>query len=296
MPRVEANGLHFEYDTFGEADAPPLLLLNGLGAQMISWDDEFCELLAARGFRVVRFDNRDVGLSTRLDHLGTFDLSAVIAGSQPPPYRLEDLADDAAGVMDALGIDAAHVVGASMGGFVAQLLAIRHRSRVLSLTSIMSGPGGTDNVPARPEAMEALLTPPPADREGLIEHGVWVSSRLTGPLHFDPEEARRRRTRAVDRAVSVAGTARQLAAISAAPSWIEQLRALEVPALVVHGAVDPLLPVENGRRTAAAIPGARLLVLPTMGHDVSRPCWPEIVDAIAETAGRADPRVPVGAD
>jgi pimeloyl-ACP methyl ester carboxylesterase len=295
MPCVEANGLEFEYDTFGESGAPPLLLIMGLGAQMISWDEDFCQLLAGRGFHVVRFDNRDVGLSTKLDHLGTSDLSAVAGGSQQPPYRLEDLADDSAGILTALGIDAAHVVGASMGGFVAQLLAIRHPSRVLSLTSIMSAPGGmTDNAPATPDAMEALLKPPPADREGMIEHGVWVSSRISGPEHFDPEEARRKRIRAIDRSVSVAGTARQLAAIAAARSRAEQLGALDVPALVVHGEVDPLVPVENGRRTAEAIPGARLLVLPTMGHDLPRPCWPEIVDAIVETAHRADARVPAG--
>jgi pimeloyl-ACP methyl ester carboxylesterase len=264
----------------------------GLGAQMISWDEGFCELLAGRGFRVIRFDNRDIGLSTKLDHLGTPELSAVLGGSVPPPYRLEDLADDAAGVLGALGIDAAHVVGASMGGFVAQLLAIRHPSRVLSLTSIMSATGGlADNVPATPEATEALLKPPPTDRDGMIEHGVWVSSRVSGPEHFDPEESRRKRAQAIDRSVSVAGTARQLAAIAAAPSRAEQLRALEVPALVVHGEVDPLVPFENGRRTAEAIPGARLLLVPTMGHDLPRPCWPEIVDAIAETARQADRRV-----
>jgi len=297
MPRVEANGLEFEYDTFGEPGAPPLLLIMGLGAQMISWDEDFCELLAGRGFHVVRFDNRDVGLSTKLDHLGTSDLSAVARGSQQPPYRLEDLADDAAGILTALDVDAAHVVGASMGGFVAQLLAIQHPSRVLSLTSIMSAPGGmTDNAPATPEATEALLKAPPADRDGMIEHGVWVSSRISGPEHFDPEEARRKRIRAIDRSVSVAGTARQLAAIAAARSRVEQLRTLDVPALVVHGEVDPLVPVENARRTADAIPGARLLVLPTMGHDLPRPCWPEIVDAIVETARRADARVPAGTE
>lgn len=292
MSRVKANGLEFEYDAFGEPGAPPLLLIMGLGAQMISWDEDFCELLGARGFHVTRYDNRDVGLSTKLDHLGTPNFLAVMAGSQPPPYRLDDLADDAAAIMDGLGIESAHVVGASMGGFIAQLLAIRHRSRVLSLTSIMSAPGGmADNVPATPEATEALLKQPPADRDGLIEHGVWVSSRISGPAHFDPEDARRKRARAVDRSVSVAGTARQLAAVAASPSRVEQLGALDVPALVIHGEADPLVPVENGRRTAIAIPGARLLVLPTMGHDLPRPLWPEIADAIVETAGRADPRL-----
>jgi pimeloyl-ACP methyl ester carboxylesterase len=295
VPRLEANGLEFEYDTFGEPDGAPLLLIMGLGAQLISWDEPFCELLADRGFHVVRFDNRDAGLSTKLDHLGEPNLLDVLTGTQPPAYRLEDLADDAGGVLDALGIAAAHVVGASMGGFVAQLLAIRRPASVLSLTSIMSAPAGlADNVPASAEAAEALMKPAPTDREGLIEHGVWIGRHLAGPVHFDPEEARRKRVRAVDRSVSLAGTARQMAAIAASGSREEQLRRLDVPALVIHGEVDPLVPVENGRRTAAAIPGARLLVLPTMGHDLPRPYWPEIVDAIAETARRADPRVPAG--
>ena len=290
MPRVKANGLEFEYDSFGDPGAAPLLLVMGLGAQMISWDERFCELLAGRGFHVTRFDNRDCGLSTRLDHLGVPDVNAVVSGSTAPPYRLEDLADDAAGVLEGLGIPAAHMVGASMGGFIVQVMAIRHPSRVLSLTSMMSAPGGMrDNTPATSEAMEALLKPPPADREGMIEHGVWVSSRISGPEHFDPDEARRKRTRAVDRSVSVAGTSRQMAAIAAAPSRVEALGRLGVPALVVHGEVDPLLPVENGRRTAAAIPGSRLLLLPTMGHDLPEPYWSQIVDAIAETARQATP-------
>jgi pimeloyl-ACP methyl ester carboxylesterase len=283
---VRANGLEFEYDTFGEPAGAPLLLIMGLGAQMIAWDEEFCVLLAGRGFHVTRYDNRDAGLSTKLDQLGAPDVFAVLEGTVQPPYTLADMADDAAGILDGLGIPVAHVVGASMGGFVAQVMAVRHPSRVLSLTSIMSAPGGlADNVPATPAATEALLAPPPADRDGLIEHGVWVSSRLSGPEHFDPDETRRKRARAVDRSVSVAGTARQLAAIAAARSRVDDLGGLRVPALVVHGEVDPLLPVENGRRTAAAIPGARLLLVPTMGHDLPRPCWPEIVDAIAALAG-----------
>ena len=285
VPRVSANGLEFEYDTFGEPSGPPLLLVMGLGAQLIGWDEEFCQMLADRGFHVIRFDNRDVGLSTRLDHLGVPDVMDVVRGSVPPPYRLEDMADDAAGVLSALGIPAAHVVGASMGGFIAQTMAIRHRSRLLSLTSIMSGPGGmADNAPATPEAMEALLKPPPRDRDGMIEHGVWVSSRICGPEHFDPEEARRKRTRAVDRSVSAEGTARQLAAVAASRSRAEELGRLDLPTLVIHGELDPLVPVENGRRAAAAIPNARLLLLPTAGHELPRAYWPEIVDGIAEVA------------
>jgi pimeloyl-ACP methyl ester carboxylesterase len=289
VPRITANGLEFEYERFGDPDGPQLLLISGLGAQMISWDEAFCELLAGRGFHVTRFDNRDCGLSTKLDHMPVPDVFAVARGEEAPAYRLEDLADDAAGIMDGLGIPAAHLAGASMGGFVAQMVAIRHPSRVLSLTSIMSAPGGlVDNVPATPQALEALLAPPPTGRDALVEHGVWLSSCLSGPEHFDADEARRKRARAVDRSWSPDGTARQLAAIAAAGSRVEALRALAVPALVVHGEVDPLVPLENARRTAEAIPGARLLVLPTMGHDLPQPYWPRIVDAIAETAGRGD--------
>jgi len=291
MARVRANGLEFEYDTFGDPAAAPLLLIMGLGAQMIAWDEEFCQLLAGRGFHVIRFDNRDCGLSSALDHLPAPDPLAVMAGEAQPPYRLEDMAADAAGVLEALGVPAAHVVGASMGGFIAQIMAIEHPDRVLSLTSIMSGPGGMrDNVHGTPEATAVLVERPPADREGMIEHGVRVSRVLCG-VHFDEAEARRRRAQAVDRAARVEGTQRQLAAIAAAPSRVEALGRLRVPALVIHGEADPLLPVENGRRTAAAIPGARLLLLPTMGHDLPRAFWTPIVDAITETAARADARL-----
>ena len=292
MAHVRANSLEFEYDTFGDPAAAPLLLIMGLGAQMIAWDEEFCELLAGRGFHVVRFDNRDSGLSSALDHLPVPDPLAVMAGEVRPPYTLEDMAADAAGLLEALGIPSAHVVGASMGGFIAQIMAIEHPERVLSLTSIMSGPGGMrDNVHGTPEATAVLTQRPPSDREGMIEHGVRVSRVLWG-VHFDEEEARRRHTRAVDRAVHVEGTQRQLAAIAAASSRVEALGRLRIPALVVHGEADPLLPAENGRRTAAAIPGARLLLLPTMGHDLPRVYWTPIVDAIAETAARADARIP----
>jgi pimeloyl-ACP methyl ester carboxylesterase len=293
--KLRANGLEFEYDTFGDPGGVPLLLVMGLGAQMISWDESLCELLAGRGFRVIRFDNRDVGLSTRFDHLGTPDIFAVLEGRERAPYTLQDMTADAGGVLDALGVPAAHVVGASMGGFIVQQLAIDQPERVLSLTSIMSAPGGmAQNTPASPEASEALMRPPPEDREGMIEHGVWVARITNGPL-FDEAYARHRRTLAVDRAVSVAGTRRQLAAVAASGSREAALGRLSVPALVIHGEADPLLPVENGRRTAEAIPGARLLVLAQMGHDLPRQLWPEIVDAITETARQADARVPARA-
>jgi pimeloyl-ACP methyl ester carboxylesterase len=293
--KLRGDGLEFEYDTFGDPGGAPLLLVAGLGAQMISWDDGLCRLLAERGFRVIRFDNRDVGLSTRLDHLGTPDVWEVVGGRQQAPYTLQDMAVDAASVLDALGVPAAHVAGVSMGGFIVQQLAIDHPEKVLSLTSIMSAPGGlAQNAPGTPEASEALVRPPPDDREGMIEHGVWIDSVIHGPL-FDEDYVRRRRTLAVDRAVSVAGTRRQLAAVAAAGSRVEQLGRLSVPALVIHGEADPLVPIENGRRTAEAIPGARLMVLAQMGHDLPMALWPEIVDAIAETARRADTRVPATA-
>lgn len=283
MPRTAANGLELEFDEFGDSANAPLLLVMGLGAQMIGWDEEFCGQLAARGFHVIRFDNRDIGLSTRLDHLGTPSLPEILSGEKPPPYQLDDMADDAVALMDALDIPAAHVVGASMGGFIVQLMAINHPERVLSMTSIMSGPGGTDQVQPTPEALAALLTPPPADREGLIEYGVRTSRIICGPL-FDEDRARRLRTRAVDRAVSIAGTARQYLAIVAARSRIPGLAEVRVPVLVIHGEADPLVPIENGRLVAAAVPGARLLTFAEMGHDLPPAIWPEVIDAIAENA------------
>ena len=288
MPRLHANNLDLEYDTFGDPGAPPLLLIMGLGAQMISWDDEFCELLAGRGFRVIRFDNRDCGLSTKLDGEPVPDVRDVVAGAAQPPYTLSDMAADAVGLLQALDVPAAHVVGASMGGFIAQLIASEHPERALSMTSIMSAPGGMrHNAPATPEAMEALMTPPPTGRDALIEHGVRTTRIISGP-HFDEDEVRARRSRLVDRSVAIEGTGRQLAAVAAAPSRVEALGRVAMPALVIHGEIDPLVPVENGRRTADAIPGARLLVLPEMGHELPRVYWPQIVDAISETARRAD--------
>src|SRR5712692_7631307 len=234
MPRIKANGLEFEYETFGDPGNPPLLLVMGLGAQMLTWPEEFCRMLADRGFYVVRYDNRDVGLSTRLDHLGVPNPMQVYARAVPPAYTIDDLADDAAALIDALGISPAHVVGASMGGFIVQALAVRHPEKVLSLTSHMSDLGGEDTVPAAPEVIALLLSPPPADREGLIEHGVKMSRVFWGSRYFDEGRARSSRTAAVDRAVSIEGTARQAGACLVRPSRREALAGLKVPALVIH--------------------------------------------------------------
>lgn len=288
VPRLHANGMEIEYDTFGDPEAPALLLIMGLGAQMISWEEAFCQAIADRGFHVIRFDNRDVGLSTKLEEAGEPDVLSAFAGDPKPAYQLDDMADDAVGVLDALQIRAAHVVGASMGGFIGQLVAINHPQRTLSLTSIMSGPGGTDSVPPTPEAAAVLIRVPPPTREERIEHGIWIREVLTGQGNpFEPDTERRRAERAYDRSSYVQGTGRQLVASLAAQSRLQRLAGVKAPVLVVHGLDDPLIPPENGRKVAAAIPGARLLEIQGMGHNLPERFWPQVIDAIVENARRA---------
>jgi len=272
MPRATANGIELEYETFGDPQAQPLLLIAGLGAQMLSWDEEFCRLLAGRGFYVIRFDNRDVGFSTWM------------GGG----YTLDDMAADAVGLLDALSIRAAHIVGASMGGFIAQLVALNHPDRVLTLTSIMSGPNGEDHIQPTEEGRSVLFAPAPDNREGRIELGVWAKRKLVGPADpFDDDYERARIVRAVDRGSNPPGFIRQLQAIGAAEGRLERLATLRVPTLVIHGDADILVPVENGRLVAAAVPGARLLEIDGMGHDLPRRIWSQVADAIAELARQA---------
>jgi pimeloyl-ACP methyl ester carboxylesterase len=285
VPRASANGIELEYDTFGDPAATPLLLITGLGAQMISWDEAFCELLAGHGFHVVRFDNRDSGLSTRMDSAGPPDLAAAFGGDAHPAYQLDDMAADAAALLDSLGIPAAHVVGASMGGFIAQLVALNHADRVLSLTSIMSGPGGSDEVPPKPEGAALLAAPPPPTREERVQQAMTIHRTLAGAGdQLDDEVERARAERAVDRAYYPMGTGRQLVAILAARSRLERLKDVRVPTLVIHGTEDVLVPVENGRLVAEAVPGARLIEFDGMGHDVPRRVWPLVASAIEEIA------------
>ena len=290
MPRVTANGIDIEYETFGDPDAPALLLITGLGAQMTSWEDTFCVQLAGRGFHVIRFDNRDSGLSTLMDEAGYPDMAAAFNGKAQLAYQLDDLAGDAAGLLDALGIGAAHIVGASMGGFIAQLVAINHPDQVLSLTSIMSGPGGADEVPPKPEGAAVLIAAPPATREERIEQAMSFRRVLLGPSDpFDEAFERTRATRAVDRHYYPVGIGRQLVAILAAESRLERLKEVRVPTLVIHGVDDVLVPVENGRLVVEAVPGARLLEIEGMGHDVPARVWPQVLDAIDEIARQAAP-------
>ena len=288
MARAEANGIEIEYEAFGDPSDPPLLLIMGLGAQMLSWNDELCEMLAGAGFHVIRFDNRDSGLSTWMQEAGPPDMAAAYAGDPKPAYQLDDMAADAVGLLDALGIERAHVVGASMGGFIAQLVAINHPRRVLTLTSIMSGPANVEAVPPKPEGLAVLLVRPPSTREERIAQSVDIRRALIGQVDgFDEAAERARAERQVDRAFNPIGTGRQMIAIIAARPRLEQLSRLSVPALVVHGTADVLVPVENGRMVASAIPGAKLLEVEGMGHDLPRRMWPQLIDAIAELAREA---------
>jgi pimeloyl-ACP methyl ester carboxylesterase len=293
MPRALSNGMELEYDTFGAPDRPALLLIMGLGTQMTAWHPRFCQALADRGFHVVRYDNRDCGLSTFLDGCPPPDIRAVLAGdTSTVPYGIADMARDAAGLLDALDIDAAHVVGASMGGMIAQQFAIDHPSRVRSLCSIMSTTGNRSVGRATPEAMAALAAPPPRDRREAGERGVRSFSVIGSPGHpVPPEELRERAEAAYDRSPRTDGFARQYAAILASPDRTPHLRAVTAPALVVHGADDPLIDRSGGEATAAAIPGAELLVIPGMGHDLPEPLWPLLADAVTRNAARADDRV-----
>ncbi|MEU7830709.1 MULTISPECIES: alpha/beta hydrolase [unclassified Nonomuraea] len=271
-----ANGIEIAYETFGSPGGRPLLLIMGLGAQLIHWDDELCELLAEQGHHVVRFDNRDSGLSTHLHDEGVPTLGTSSS------YLLDDMADDAAGLMDVLGWPAAHVVGASMGGMIAQTLAIRHPERVLTLTSIMSTPG-PDVAPPTPEASAVLLAAPPTDRDAVLAQSLRTWAVIGSPgFDMDRERILRLSGQAYDRCFDPPGTTRQLAAIMASGDRTEQLGTLGIPALVIHGEADRLVPVAAGHATAAAIPGATLLTFPGMGHDLPRPLWPDIVGAITK--------------
>jgi pimeloyl-ACP methyl ester carboxylesterase len=289
VPRARANGIELEYEVFGGPSAQPLLLIMGLGAQMISWDEGFCAQLVDRGFQVIRYDNRDSGLSTWLKDAGPPNIASALRGDAHPAYQLDDLAADAVGLLDALNIDAAHIVGASMGGFIAQLVAINHPERVLSLTSIMSGPGGHDEVAPKPEGAAVLMVTPPDTRDGRIEQSMSIRRALLGSGDpFDEVAERARAARAVDRAYYPLGVGRQLVAILAAKSRLERLKNLRVPALVIHGIDDVLIPVENGRLVAEAVPGARLIEVDGMGHDLPKRVWPQVADAISELARQAN--------
>ncbi|MFF4761032.1 alpha/beta fold hydrolase [Streptomyces sp. NPDC001292] len=295
MPIIDVpSGASITYDSFGDAADPPVLLVMGFGAQMISWHEDFCHMLAARGRYVIRYDNRDCGLSTKFDacpvDMGQF-IAAVSTGDistaqEMIPYTLQDMADDGLGLLTALGITRAHIFGSSMGGMIAQTMAITRPERCLTLTSMMSSTGEPEYGQPSPEAQQVLFSPKPADRDGYISaserEAIWASRRYT-----DIEGIRELAARSYDRAYYPAGIGRQLGAMILAGSRAEALAKLTVPTLVIHGLDDTLIDPSGGKRTAELVPHAQLMLLADMGHDRPRELWPAIVDAVAIHTARA---------
>lgn len=288
-----ASGIELCWDARGEG--PPIVLVMGIGAQMVLWPEGFCDMLAARGFRVIRFDNRDVGRSTKLDDLGVppfFPTMARMLVGAPvsAPYALEDMAADVAGLLDVLGIEDAHIVGASLGGMIAQTMAITHPHRMRSLVSVMSTTGKPGLV-STPGALRALFSPPPRTREQAIARHL-AFFRVVGSTGFERDEAavEEMAGRMWDRGYHPRGVLRQLAAMGATGDRTPRLRFVRVPTLVVHGTVDPLIRPVGGKLTAAAIPGATLRWIEGMGHDLPRGAWPLITDLVARHAEQAEKR------
>jgi pimeloyl-ACP methyl ester carboxylesterase len=287
---IAPNGINIEYDVMGDPSDPPLLWIMGFTAQLIAWSEEFMQLFVDLGYFVIRFDNRDCGLSTKFDGV-VVDANAVIKAAllEDPvpavPYTLSDMANDAVAVLDHLGIARAHVIGASMGGMIAQTVAIEHPSRVQTLTSIMSQTGDPEYGQPGPEAAAVLFAPPETDRtayiEGSVKYAVWQSKK-----YFDPVATKERAAREFDRSFYPEGSSRQLAAIYASGRRSEKLSQLNVPTLVIHGRDDALITQSGGERTSQVIPGAHLLLLSDMGHDMPQPLWPILVDSIASHVKR----------
>jgi pimeloyl-ACP methyl ester carboxylesterase len=286
---LPANGVQIAYETFGDRDHRPLIMVMGLGASMLMWHPDLCAMLAGRGFFVIRFDNRDVGRSTHLHDARPPDLmGALMRGDvSSASYSLDDMAQDAFGLLDALDLPAAHVLGASLGGMIAQVMAARHPERVLSLTSIMSTPAPALTNPT-PAAAAVLMQQPAATREEAIARMLEAARVIGSPGYPADEQWRAELTAQLwDEGLDPAGSARQLLAIYASGDRTEAVRGIARPTLVVHGDSDPLINVSAGRRTAELIAGSELLIIPGMGHDLPRPVWPAIVDAVSAVADRA---------
>jgi pimeloyl-ACP methyl ester carboxylesterase len=278
------------FETFGEPSDPAMLLIMGLGTQMVAWHDDFCAELASRGFFVIRHDNRDSGRSTHLSRLAPPPIWKLALRDRNAPYTLSDMAGDSIGVLDHLGIEQAHIVGASMGGMIAQTIAIRYPARALSLVSIFSNTGGFFTGQPALTMYAVLLRPAPRERERFINHAVTMFEKIGGK-GYEPgiEDLTAIATRSYDRGGDPAGPSRQLAAIVADRDRTPQLRRLNLPATVIHGTDDKLVRPSGGRATARAIPGARLVEIEGMGHGLPRGAWPVILDAIEDTARRAEP-------
>jgi len=288
MPWVQVGEVELCYEREGDRHDPVVLLVNGLGGQLVDWDEGFRRALVEQGFSVLRFDNRDAGLSSAVEDGPAFDLAAGLAQDRSAAaYTLDDMADDAAGLLEALGIEAAHVVGVSMGGMIAQMVAARYPGRVRSLCSIMSTTGAPDAGTPSPEAMAVLLRPPARGREEYVAAELEAARVIGSPgFPFDEERIRRRAEAAYDRSFRPAGVGRQLMAIMVSGDRTAALRTITAPTVVVHGAADPLVPPSGGQATAAAIAGAELRIVEGMGHDLPPQLWPDLVAVIAANAAR----------
>jgi pimeloyl-ACP methyl ester carboxylesterase len=284
MPKAPANGLELEYDTFGDPGAPPLVLIMGLGTQMIAWPVPFCQAIAEAGYHVIRYDNRDCGLSTIVD-APVPSFGDLLAGdTSRVPYLIPDLAADAAGLLDALSIDSAHIVGLSMGGMIAQQFAIDHPQRVRTLCSIMSTTGAPDVGQPAPEVITLLLSPAATNRDEAIDRGQKMFETVGSPAYPTPtEELRARIGEAYDRSFTPEGGARQLACIVASPDRTPGLASVTVPSAVIHGDSDKLVDVSGGRATAAAL-GVEPLIITGAGHDLPEALWATYVEAIVANA------------
>lgn len=296
MPHIAANGIDMFYEATGDSSAPAVLLISGVGTQLTRWSEPFTNALAARGYYVIRIDNRDIGLSQKFTEHGVPDFAALLAelgsGSTPKvPYTLSDMAADAAGVLDGLGINKAHIVGASMGGMIAQLVAIEHPDKALSLTSIFSTTGNHDMPKSTPEASAALTKPRPdalKDREAFLDSSLATAHVIGSPAYPVPEDVLRAGAAAdLDRSYHPTGFARQYAAIITAPDRRAWLQKLTLPTVVIHGVEDPLVRVECGRDTAANIPGAELIEIAGMGHNMPPQLTDTIIDGIERAIKRA---------
>lgn len=296
MTAFKANGIEIDAETFGEAVGVPLVLIRGLGTQRTAWPEAFLAGLVERGHRVITFDNRDAGLSTKFHAAGSIDIAEAMSRAMrgdplDAPYSIDDMALDVVGLLDALDVETAHVAGISMGGMIAQLLAARHGERLRSLTSIMSSSGAPGLPGPTPEAAAALMSRPedPGDRESVIRHSVEVE-KVFGSPGYPPGDAylRAAAERAYDRCYCPDGITRQMLAVLTGGDRTELLKTIRVPTLVIHGVDDPLIPVEAGMDTARRIPGAELRLIPGMGHDVAPGLIPTLVGAIAEHAAAAE--------
>jgi pimeloyl-ACP methyl ester carboxylesterase len=287
---VKVRDVKLCFETFGDKDDPALLLVMGLGTQMLAWREGFCEELVKRGFFVIRYDNRDVGRSTRFSGVKPPGILELLRRKpREQAYTLDDMADDGIGLLDSLGIEQAHVVGASMGGMIAQVMAVRHPDRVLSLTSIMSTTGGRFVGLQSPRVIPYLIGKPPADEDAYIERARSLFDVIGSPgFERDDEDFSDELRKAFRRGVSPAGTGRQLGAIVAAGDRTKDLARIKAPTLVIHGSEDKMIAPSGGRATAKAIPGAKLMVIEGMGHDLPRGAWERLADAIAENAARVE--------